>query len=442
MITIIYWQYFWTNYNMKAIFFLGSFLMLCSSWAQTNQVEVINNAKIRTIKLFQQNNQESLPIINLNSSDLLELHFDDLDGYIKNYFYTYQLCNADWSEANVNPFDFIKGFTQNRIVQARASSNTLTKYVHYQVTLPERNCTPTKSGNYLLKVYLNGDQENVAFTKKMYVVNSQAAIGIQILQPFDNSIYKTHQKVQLLVNTNQLNLYNPQQQLKVNLIQNQRWDNAVYNLQPSFIRENIFEYDAERDCVFEAGKEYRWLDLRSFRFESDRIARRDETNNPIEVYLKPDFNRLNQRYLYYRDLNGWYDITTTDLVNNWWQTGYANVHFVYTPENNQPLAGQDIYIIGELTNNIISDENKMIYNADKGVYEKTLLLKQGFYSYNYVTKSNQIKESKTSFKLIEGNYWETENIYAAFVYYRSFSGRHDELVGYTTTNSRLGGRLF
>lgn len=404
--------------------------------------EQVFNEKIKTIKLFQQNNQESIPLINLNSSDLLELHFDDFDDNIKNYFYTYQLCNADWSEANMNPFDYIKGFTQNRIIQVRPSSNTLNKYVHYQATLPERNCIPTKSGNYLLKVFLNGDLENVVFTKKMYVVNSLAAIGLQIFQPFDNTIYKTHQKLQLVVNTDQLNLYNPRQQLKVALFQNQRLDIAKLDLQPTFMRDKIFEYNAEEDCIFPAGKEYRWLDLRSFRFESDRIERKDESKNPIDVFLKPDATRVNIRYLYYRDLNGWYDITTTDLVNNWWQTGYANVHFVYTPDNNQPFNGQDIYIVGELTGNVLNEDNKMIFNETKGVYEKTLFLKQGYYSYSYVTKSSTDKNALASFELTEGNYWETENLYSVFVYYRSFSGRHDELVGFTTSNSRLGGRLF
>ena len=426
----------------KILFSLFLQFVIMASYSQTENPEIITSNKIRSIKFFQQNNQESLPIINLNSADLLELHFDDLDTYIKNYFYSFQLCNADWKEADVNPFDYIKGFTQNRIIQTRPSSNTLTKYVHYQVTLPEKNCVPTKSGNYLLKVFLNGDQENIVFTKRMYVVNSVAAIGMQILQPFDNTIYRTHQKIQLVVNTNQLNLYNPRQQLKVNIIQNQRLDNTIYNLQPSFIRDNVFEYNGEEDCLFAAGKEYRWLDLRSFRFESDRIASKDETNNPIEVYLKPDASRINQRYLYYRDLNGWYDITTTDLVNNWWQTGYANVHFIYTPENNQPFIHDDLYIIGELTGNVLNDDNKMIFNSDKGVYEKTLLLKQGYYSYNYVTKSSKEKNAKATFEYTEGNYWETENNYSVFVYYRSFSGRHDELVGFTSSNSRLGGRLF
>ncbi len=418
--------------------------LVCINIAFTQSApDVVNNLNIRSIKLFQQNNQESLPIINLNSNDLLELHFDDLEnGSTKNYYYTYQLCNADWSEADISQFDYIKGFTQNRIVEARPSSVTVSRYVHYQVLLPEKNCFPSKSGNYLVKVFLDGDMDKVVFTKKMYVVKSSAAIATQILQPFDNATYRTHQKIQFTVNTAQLNLYNPGQQLKVSLFQNNRLDNAKINLQPVFMRENLFEYNGEEDCTFPAGKEYRWLDLRSFRFESDRIARRDESNNPIDVYVKPDATRTSQRYLYMKDLNGWYEISTTDLVNNYWQTGYANVHFTYVPEKNQPYAGQDLYILGEFTGNDVSKENKMEYNAEKGVYEKTLLLKQGYYSYTYLTRDAKDKDSKSSFELTDGNYWETENDYSIFVYYRSFSGRHDELVGFTTLNSKLGGRLF
>jgi hypothetical protein len=429
------------KWNMKKNITVLLVLLSLTSISQSKP-DAINFPSIKSIKLFQQNNQESMPIINLNSADLLELHFDDLDGYIKSYYYTYQLCNADWSEAELNPFDYIKGFTQNRIIQSRPSSITLSKYVHYQAILPEKNSIPSKSGNYLLKVFLNGDIDNVAFTKRMYVVNNTAAIGMQILQPFDNNIYRTHQKIQFSVNTARLNLFNPNQQIKIALLQNQRWDNAIRNIQPAFMRENTFEYNGEQDCVFPAGKEYRWLDLRSFRFESDRIARKDESKNPIDVYVKPDATRVNQRYLFFKDLNGWYDIVTTDLVNNWWQTGYANVHFTYVPEYNQPYLGEDIYMLGEFTGNDVDKENKMDYNAEKGVYEKTLLLKQGYYAYTYVTKNNKEKNAKTSTEITDGNYWETENTYSLFVYYRSFSGRHDELIGFTTSNSRLGGRLF
>jgi hypothetical protein len=395
---------------------------------------------IKTVKLFPQNNQEALPVLRLNTPDLLEFHFDDVENnFVKNYSYSLILCNADWSETPLSPFDYLKGFTNMRIVQARPSSITLNQYVHYQTTFPEKNCVPTKSGNYLLKVFMNGDEDNVVLTKRFYVVDNKINVGIRTLQPFDFNKAETHQKLMITVNTAAIpNIYNPAQNVKMLIMQNQRWDNAITNIQPTFIRENSLEYDSENDCVFEAGNEYRWIDLRSFRFMSDRIANRTENGDKVDVYATIDATRNGERYVTYKDLNGASIITTTELVNNWWQTGYANVHFTYKPQKGLPYVGNDMYIVGDFTGNKIADENKMKFNMDLGVYEKTLYLKQGFYSYNYVTKDKTNKNAKATTLLTEGNDWQTENNYTVFIYYRSFIGRYDELVGYTTVNTRFG----
>ena len=78
-------------------------------------------------------------------------------------------------------------------------------------------------------------------------------------------------------------------------------------------------------------------------------------------------------------------IETTDNVNPYWQSDYAYVHFSYFPPGNKPYEGKDIYMFGELTNYGTDEASKMIFNAEKGAYEKTLFLKQGFYNYSYVT---------------------------------------------------------
>jgi len=405
--------------------------------AAQRQPDRVYMPDIRTPKLFQQNNQQSLPLISLNSADQLELHFDDMSGYPKNYYYTFVLCNADWTPADLSAFDYIKGFPQNRLSQYRVSTIAETRYVHYQALLPDRNCIPTKSGNYLLKVYLDADTSKLAFTKRMLVVDSRASVGAQVQQPFDNEILRTHQKLQLAVNTQQLNILSPQQ-TKIVILQNNRWDDAVRNIQPTFIRGKMMEYNAEQDCIFPAGKEYRWADLQSFRFLSDRMDRVDKSKTPNEVFIKPDVERNNLRYLFFRDRNGWDEINTTESLNPWWQSEYANVHFTFAPANNQPFAGKSVYILGEFTGNQIGDTSRMQYDAANGVYTKTLLLKQGYYSYTYVTKDNKRPGEKADPALTEGNYWETENEYTVLFYYRSFSSRHDELVGITTVNSRMG----
>lgn len=421
---------------MKLSFFICSSFLSYVLFAQPNNVEKILSNKIKTVQLYTQNNQNSLPIINLGSSDLLELHFDDLDGFVKNYYYTFQLCNENWEEATLSPFDYIKGFTQNRITQYRVSSISQTRYVHYTALLPEKNSIPTKSGNYLLKVFLNGNPNDIVFAKKFFVVEQKATIAAQILQSFDNSLFRTHQKVQLSVNATQLNPINPQQQIKINVLQNNRWDNIVRNIVPAFIRGTILEYNGEQDCLFEGGKEYRWVDLRSFRFESERVQSIVKTSQPNEIFVKPDGERNRMGYSFWRDLNGWYSIATTENVNPFWQTDYANVHFTYVTEDNKPYYKKDVYLVGAFTNGVLDESNKLIFNEEKGAYEITKLLKQGYYTYTYVTKENNPKKM-ADVAITDGNYWETENDYTIFVYYRSLSARHDELVGITSINSRL-----
>jgi len=351
------------------------------------------------------------------------------------------LCNADWSPADVNVFDYIKGFTQNRFSQYRVSSIATTKYVHYQALLPERNCVPTKSGNYLLKVFLDADTSKLAFTKRMLVVDSKAIIGAQVQQPFDNSVLRTHQKIQFSVNTQKLNIFSPQQ-VKVVVLQNNRWDDAVTNIQPVFIRGTMLEYNGEQDCVFPAGKEYRWADLQSFRFESDRVDHVDRTVEPNDIFIKADVERNNLRYIFFRDRNGWDEINSSESINPWWQSDYANVHFTFVPNHNQPFAGKNLYLLGEATGNQIGDTSKMLYDAVKGVYTKTLLLKQGYYSYTYVTKDIKNIATRAEATFTDGNYWETENEYTILFYNRPFSARHDELVGIATINSRNGRQGF
>lgn len=338
---------------MKYLLTLSILLTSLFVSAQINTDNILMSC-IKTVKLFQQNNQQSLPIINLNSSDILELHFDDMDGYVKNYYYTFTLCNANWQPADLSSFDYLRGYQQQRLNQYRPSSIAQTKYVHYQAMLPDKNCTPTKSGNYLLKVFLNGDTAQLAFTKRLYVLNSLANVGGRVMQPFDNQLARTHQKVQFSVDVTQLNAQNPQQQIIATVMQNNRTDNMIYNVPIAFLRGNLLEYDGERGGIFAAGKEYRWADLRSFRFESERIASIDKNVQPNNVYIKQDGVRLAQQYLYYKDYNGFMTITTTENVNNWWQTDYANVTYTYVPQGNKPYNDKNIYLLGELTGNLLN----------------------------------------------------------------------------------------
>jgi hypothetical protein len=418
---------------------LSIFLVLLSVATQAQIPDAVYSPRIKTVLLHQAGNQLGVPIMKLGAMGALELHFDDLDANVKNYSYTFQLCNADWTPAILSQFDFIKGFSQQRLNTYRISSIAFTRYTHYQATLPDQNCMPSRPGNYILKVFLNGDTSKLIFTKRMMVWSEAAAITAQIQQPFNGQIFRTHQKIQFRVALNEkLNVVNQFQQIHVVIMQNNRWDNAVTNIRPSFFSRNVLEYNTENDAVFPAGKEWRWLDIRSFRFQSDRIERVKYGATSTEVIVKPDANRSPQRFNFFRDNNGMFTIETTESVNPYWQADYATVNFTFVPGNNSPFPDKDVFIVGQLTNYNLDDSAKMIFNTERGVYERSLFLKTGYYDYCYATIDRNDKKRLPSFEFTEGNYWESENNYTILVYYRQLGGRADELVGVTTVNSLTG----
>jgi len=414
------------TYIIRYLFFIFPVL----SFAQSPNQTFAKN--IRTIKFHVYGNPLAAPVWPLNSSERLELHFDDMDGNVKNYSYNFELRNADWSPTMLSPFDYTQGFSQVRLTTYRISSIALTKYTHYQAVFPERNSSPSKSGNYVLKVFQDGDPSKVIFTRRFFVVEQRVDVPAQIQQPFNGLYFRSHHKIQFSVNTSRLNLANPMQQVRVCILQNDRWDNAITDIKPTFIRLGSLEYNTE-NTIFPAGREWRWVDLRSFRFQSDRIEKGNYANSSTEILVKPDVDRSKQRFVYYNDNNGKFITDVTESINPYWQGDYATVRFRFAAPNNQPFQNKDLYLVGELNDYGQQENAPMQYNAETGMYETSLFLKQGYYDYCYVTREKD--QPQPSFEFTEGNFWDTENTYTILVYYRPLGGRADELVGITKINS-------
>lgn len=407
-------------------------LFTTSLFAQPNP-DAVYKTTIHSVRFHMYGDQSSMAVYKLNSADKLELHFDDLDANVKSYYYTYQLCDYNWQPVNLSPFDYIKGFTQQRISNYRYSSISFTRYTHYQVIMPEANSMPSRSGNYLLKVFLDGDTSKLVFTRGLLVVDSRASVSAQIVQPFTPQYFKTHQRVKFSVNTEGLNAFNANQQVKIKVLQNFRWDNAAGNVPPTFVRGNTLEYNSENNFVFAAGKEWRWLDLRSLRLLSERIDRAENKKNSIDIFMKPDIDLNSQKYVYYPDLDGQYLATTYETINPYWQGDYATVHFTFLPVTQTAYTGKDLYLIGQLTDYQLSEANKMTFNETKGMYEGTQFLKQGYYNYAYTLLDKKDPSIRTD---LEGNYWETENTYTILVYYKSFTDQADQLIGMARISTR------
>lgn len=419
---------------MKSLKVVFVFLVLFAG----NRLSALNPdsifvSNIKTVRLYTMGNQLTIPVIHLKGNDALQLQFDDLDADVKYYYYTYQLCNSDWTPANLGQFEYLKGFTQQRITNYRFSSVAHIRYTHYEVALPEQAMYPTKSGNYILKVYLNNDTSQVAFTKRMMIVDNKASIMARVTKPISPEYFNTHQKVDFLVDVKALQSFSAPQQIKVVLLQNYRWDDALTNLKPAFIRGTSLEYNTPNTAIFGGGKEWRWLDVRDFHLQSDRVLTADYKKNSTDIFLRSDIPLSTQRYVYYRDLNGMSTIEAIRGINPFYEGDYATVYFSFAPPNGQPYTNKDIFLFGQLTNYNYIDSLKMVFDPSKSIYETHLLLKQGYYDYTYIAVDKANPSIRTE---LDGDYFETENVYTILVYYKPFIGRADELIGVYSLDSR------
>jgi len=405
------------------------------------QPDAATASNVKTIRFNRAGDPISYPIVRLNSADQLELHYDDLDGGVKNYYYTIQLCNADWKPAQLNYFDYVKGFSQVRINNYKASSISLTRYTHYQASIPDRNCQPTRSGNYLLKVFLDGDTGKLVFSKRFLVVDDKMNVAVQVSQPFNQQYFQTHHRLQVQLETTNFDIRYPQQQLQLKILQNYRWDNLISLNQPTFIRQGLLQYNNENSMLFPAGKEFRWLNLRSFRLLGDRITKQQNTNTAFELFVKEDQPRLPRQYFYYRDLNGLYVNETIDNLNPFWNADYARIHFTFKPKDGLAYAKGDLVVFGELSDYGKQADAVMKFNADRGVYEGSMLLKQGYYDYQYAIRTAENGQLLFNSMLPEQDAWETENNYMVLVYYRELGGRVDQLIALRQINSQFNRSL-
>lgn len=387
---------------------------------------------IRTVQLYAKGSQTTPPVIQLGGGDFLDLAFDDLDGDVKNYSYVFELRNEDWSPTTLNTMEYTRGFSGIQLTAYRMSSIAITRYTHYHITLPDANYAPTKGGNYLVKVYQNGDPSDVVFQVRMLVVNNTMPVTAEVQPPFSSDTHATHQKIQFSVGIGSRSFTNPTQEVKVAIVQNWCWAMARYDLRPTFVRNNSLEYNPETDAVFPGIREWRWLDNRSFRFQSDRISKLDEGPDKISVYVRPDPSRAEMPYVVYQDYNGAFTIVASESINVTYQGDYARIHFAYAPPGGTPYEGKDLYLYGALTNYDLGDSALMRWDPDKKMYRNSMVLKQGYYDYMYVLKD---KDGNVTTDQTEGNFFDTENAYLILVYYRPLGGRFDELVGLGRVNS-------
>lgn len=425
---------------MKRLLGLLLFLPL-TIWAQyaDDDLQFIDHTyveNIKSVKLNVANLPLSMPVINLDSRVPLMLSFDDLDGEVKNYIYTVQHCDINWEPSNLVDTDYLDGYMDDDIDQYNFSFKTNQAFVHYELLLPNDDFQWTKSGNYLLKVYEDEDEQRLVLTRRFVVVDPKVSVSAKVVMPALVSKSKTHQEIDFAVDYEKFPMRSPQQELKAAVLQNGRWDNAYTDLSPNFTRLGAVVFDYQNKIVFPAGKEFRFADIRSFRFGTPSIAIVEEVNGTYEVALNIEEKRSNVHYVSWEDFGGSFVIETRDQRNNELSADYGNIFFSLAVT--APLYDEEIYIFGGLTDWQLKEEFKMIYNPAVNAYVGKSYLKQGVYDFMYVTVPRDPKLRKKAMpnlEELEGNWFETDNNYTILIYYKPFGERYHQVISARTFSS-------
>ncbi|GAB6121862.1 type IX secretion system plug protein [Dysgonomonas termitidis] len=398
--------------------------------AQAYRTQALS-AEIYTIQVNLNEIPNQNPVARLNSDDNINISFDRLsDNSFNRLRYRIIHCDAYWLKSKgVSEIDYLNGFNDNPIDDYAPSVNTTVEYTHFNLGIPNRDVNLKISGNYVVEVYEDGEPDVVLLTACFSLLEPAVSIAATASSNTDIDFNKSHQQVSFTILHQGMNIRDPYTEIMVFVQQNNRLDNEKRKLKPTYVNPGKLIYEHNRDLIFEAGNEYRRFETSSHRYSGMNVARIKYVRPGYEMDIEADKVRAGRSYSYDQDQNGRFFIRSNDTEYAETEADYFTTNF--TLAMGDPLL-ESIYINGNFTNNTFTDKYKMKYDYNEKVYRLSLLLKQGMYNYLYLTKDGNNFVTAN----VEGNYFETENEYSVYVYYRPTGQRYDSLIGVQNIQSR------
>ena len=309
----------------------------------------VYDSLIKTSRCYKLGWELSLPIITLNTEEKVIIEFDDLKNEIRDFYYEIKHCNADWTFSELSEYEYIEGFNLNAITNYNYSFNTTVPYIHYEFEIPNNDVQIKLSGNYLIMVYDSYEKDHLVFTKEFRIVEPLVSIDANAHQAKIIDYLLTSHEVDFSIDLGDVFVQDPYSDVKITVQQNNRRDNALTNLNPLFIKDNLLIYDYDRENIFNGVVEFRHFDIKSIRYQSDRVAKIDYDKNVHHIYLYADEKRTFKRYFYEQDINGKHTIEIQEADDPKTEADYVWVHFTLLFD--QPVLTGNIYVAGDRNEN-------------------------------------------------------------------------------------------
>ena len=401
-------------------FFFTLHSSLFTLHAQTQQVFDEN---VRTLTLTVDDDPLLPPYMPLGGRQHLDIEWDEMSHDYKRYVYHIEHCDWDWQPTDgIFESDWLEGLNDQLIEDYEKSFNTTQIYTHYRLTVPNRQLKLRLSGNYRLRIYeedYDPEEDSPVLEARFCLYEKTAGVSAQLSSNTDIDFNRDHQQMTLSVGYGTLSVIDPQRELKVIVMQNRRWDTRIEDLVPNVRRAGGIDFTHNRKLIFPAGAEYysfEILDVHRTATGVDRIEWFEPYYHATLFATKPD-----NAYSYVEDQNGVYVVRSADDIDDATTAEYVVVHFFLQSPR---LPGGDVYVSGRWTGQTFDPACRMEYDDINQEYHAAILLKQGYYSYEYVQQDGLTSRTM-------GSFFETENEYQVLVYYRGQGARYDRLAAYS-----------
>lgn len=376
---------------------------------------------IQSIQLFNPQTNDETPVINMGEQ--LVLSFDDLTNSSTIFRYTLKHYDRNWQDDNLFFTEIATGTMNALLDQFEYSFNTLQPYTHYKLSFPNDKIRPKISGNFEIIVYKDSADKPL-FKRRFSISENGVNLALNITRVSDARKPNINQRVEVQATSKGGDISSNVNSMTMNVVQNNNPHMTVFNQKPSSTMGNQLLFQ-QMNLTFPGNNEFYYFDNKNIRMPADMVRATEIIENVHQTYLHPVW-AYPLDYQYQPDVNGAWYFRRNDMGierNAEREGDYAVVHFSLDSE---PM-DKELYVLGGFNDFKPSKEYVMTYDAEKKKYIAKIFMKQGFYNYILATKE---ADGRMNFGEINGNFWQTENLYQAFLYYRPFGRNYDGLIGY------------
>ena len=381
-----------------------------------------NEPVLKSLQYYVNNDVTKLPVIRMDSRDKLTINFEIESLHEPAFSIKFKFCDSDWE-----PYDniLLEGIGENthyNINLNRLPTTTDGAEYYYSEKYPNRDVKFNNSGKWMFFITDSYDEDIIYEWGKFYVVENIVELNTDYQKwRREGSISSNNANdrvINLKTNFTIPDSISPFRVDHLEIVKNFELEYPIIIQKETFSKNRGYEWDGSNNFTFyirdlEPGNEYRQINLKD----------KNKYDYPV---TRARFDGIEYSRFYSlgnKDLNGGFRLMDRNNI----YSDYLVAKFEFKPHEK---IYDDIFIVGSFTNWEVLPWYKLQMQND--TYFINIELKRGIYDYQYVAGTlDDETVVDIDWRVFEGNYWETENVYSIFLYYKSpEKGEFDQIISY------------